>query len=100
MTVSSETLRSISTPDKLGSRLGTLDFVNGVPRSETVDHHLDYVHALNVYLNGFAGASTYALRTGFHEAGAADNQILTPLPHTEHRPHQQATPPWEQEARR
>jgi hypothetical protein len=89
MTVSSETVRSISTPDQLGSRLGTLDFVNGVPRSETVEtvyDHLDFVHALNVYLNGFAGASTYALRTGFHEAGAADNQILTPLPHTEHRP--------------
>jgi hypothetical protein len=57
MTVSSETLRSISAPDKLESRLGTLEFVNGVPRSETVEtvyDHLDYVHALNVYLNGFA----------------------------------------------
>jgi hypothetical protein len=79
MTVSSETLRSISAPDKLESRLGTLEFVNGVPRSETVKtvyDHLDLVHALNVYLNGFAGASTYALRKGFQEAGAADNQIL------------------------
>ena len=54
MTVSSETLRSISTLDQLGSRLGTLDFVNGVPRSETVYDHLDFVHALKVYLNGFA----------------------------------------------
>ena len=79
MTVSSETLRSISAPDKLESRLGTLEFVNGVPRSETVEtvyDHLDFVHALNVYHNGFAGASTYALRKGFQEAGAADNQIL------------------------
>ena len=76
---SSETLRSISTPDKLESRLGTLEFVNGVPRSETVEtvyDHLDFVHALNVYLNAFAGASTYALRKGFHEAGVDDNQIL------------------------
>ena len=32
MTVSRDTLRSISTPDKLESRLGTLEFVNGVPR--------------------------------------------------------------------
>ena len=38
--------------------------------------HLDFVHALNVYLDGFAGASTYAIRKGFHEAGAEDNQIL------------------------
>jgi hypothetical protein len=50
-----------------------------VPRSETVEtvyDHLDFVHALNVYLNAFAGASTYALRKGFHEAGVDDNQIL------------------------
>ena len=43
MTVSSETLRSISTPDQLGSRLGTLDFVNGVPRSETVETVYDHL---------------------------------------------------------
>jgi len=79
MTVSSETLRSISTPDQFESRLGTLEFVNGVPRSETVEtvyDHLDFVHALNVFLNGFAGASTVALRKGLAEAGADDNQVL------------------------
>ena len=31
MTVSSETLRSISTPERFESRLGTLEFVDGVP---------------------------------------------------------------------
>jgi hypothetical protein len=76
---SSETLRSISTPQQLQTRLGTLEFVNGVPRSETVQtvyDHLDYVHALNVFLNGYAGASTVALRKGLEEAGADDNQVL------------------------
>jgi hypothetical protein len=43
---------------------------------ETVYDHLDFVHALNVYLDGFAGASTYAIRKGFHEAGAQDNEII------------------------
>jgi hypothetical protein len=43
MTVSSETLRSISTPDQLETRLGTLDFVNGVPRSETVETVYDHL---------------------------------------------------------
>ena len=79
MTVSSETLRSISTPRQLQTRLGTLEFANGVPRSETVEtvyDHLDYVHALNVFLNGYAGASTVALRKGLEEAGADDNQVL------------------------
>ncbi len=38
--------------------------------------HLDFVHGLNAYLDGFAGASTYAIRKGFHNAGVEDNQIL------------------------
>jgi hypothetical protein len=79
MAVSSETLSSLSTPERLETRLGTLGFVDGVPSSETVESvydHLDFVHGLNVFLNGYAGASTYALRKGFHEAGAKDNEIL------------------------
>ena len=31
---------------------------------------------MNVYLNGFPGASTWAVRKGFHEAGVQDNEIL------------------------
>jgi hypothetical protein len=79
MTVSGETLRSISAPDQLDSRLGKLDFVDGVPSpgtSELVSDHLDFVHGLNAYLNGFPGASTWAVRKGFHEAGVQDNEIL------------------------
>jgi hypothetical protein len=79
MTVSTETLRSISTPEQLDSRLGRLEFVDGVPSGETAElvyDHLDFVHALNVFLNGYPGASTYALRKGFQEAGANDNEIL------------------------
>jgi hypothetical protein len=79
MAVSSETLRSISTPERLDSRLGTLEFIDGVPSGETsekVYDHLDFTHALNVVLNGYAGASTCALRKGFHEAGVGDNEVL------------------------
>ena len=63
MAVSSETLRSISTPERLESRLGTLEFVDGVPSGETSEKaydQLDFTHALNVFLDGYAGASTYA----------------------------------------
>ena len=79
MTVSGETLRFISAPDQLDTRLGKLDFVDGVPSpgtSELVYDQLDFVHGLNAYLNGFPGASTWALRKGFHEAGVQDNEIL------------------------
>lgn len=79
MAVSSETLRSLSTPDRLDSRLGTLEFVDGVPSpetAETVYDHLDFTHALNVFLNGYQGDSTCAIRKGFHDAGVQDNSVL------------------------
>ena len=77
--VSAEAVSSISNPDRVESRLGSLEFVDGVPTGKTVEtvyDHLDSVHALNVFLNGYAGASTYALRKGFHDAGAKDNEIV------------------------
>jgi hypothetical protein len=79
MSVSAETTHSIATPDRVDSRLGALDFVDGYPSrdtSELVYDHLDYVHALNVFLNGFPGASTQALCNGLHEVGVEDNSIL------------------------
>jgi hypothetical protein len=79
MSLATETLRSIATPDHVESRVGMLDFVDGAPIGATVEtlyDHLDFVHGLNAYLDGFAGASTYAIRKGFHEAGARDNEII------------------------
>ena len=79
MAVSSDMLSSISTPDRLESRLGALEFADGVPSRDTVERvydQLDFVHGLNVYLDGFAAASTYAIRKGFNEAGVQDNEIL------------------------
>jgi hypothetical protein len=46
--VSVETLRSISTPDVVESRLGTLEFDDGAPSEATAAllyDHLDFVHA-------------------------------------------------------
>jgi hypothetical protein len=79
MSISSDMLRAISAPDELETRLGTFEFVDGIPSGETVEtvyDHLDFVHALNVYLNSFAGASTYAIRKGLHEAGVEDNAVI------------------------
>ena len=79
MAVTAETLRSISTPERLDTRIGTLDLIDGVPSAETADlvfDHLDFVHALNVFLNGYAGASTVAMLKGFQEAGVGYNEIL------------------------
>ena len=48
MTISNETLSSIAAPEQLETRLGTLEFVDGVPSGEAVEtvyDHLDFVHA-------------------------------------------------------
>ena len=70
---------AIGTPDKVESRLGTLDYKDGVPTADTVQKvydNLDFMHALDVYLNAFAGASTYAILDGFRSIGVEANQIV------------------------
>ena len=66
----------LGTPDRLDTRVGALTFTDGVPSDETAERvydHLDFVHALNAYLDGFGGPSTYAIRRGFHDIGVKDN---------------------------
>jgi hypothetical protein len=51
---------SITTPDKVGTRIGTLDFNDGAPTVETAEKvrdPLDFTRALNVFNNSFRGAS-------------------------------------------
>ena len=63
----------------MDTRIVALEFRNGVPSKDAVAKaydHLDFLHGINVYLNAFPAASTYALRQGFLEAGAQDNSIL------------------------
>ena len=77
--VSQQTLDAISAPDKVETRLGTLEYKDGVPTSATVQKvydNLDFMHAVDVYLNAFAGVSTYAVRDGFRSIGVEDNQIV------------------------
>ena len=51
--VSAETLQSISTPDKVESHVGTLEFRDGAPSEATAEllyDHLDFVNAVQAYL--------------------------------------------------
>lgn len=69
----------ITTPDKVESRIGTLEYKDGVPTMETaarVRDTLDFTRALNVFNNSFRGASAFALGKGFQSIGAEDNSIL------------------------
>src|SRR5262245_34744036 len=70
---------SITTPDKIETRLGLLEFKDGAPSKETAEKiydSLDLMHASEAFLNAFRGASLVAARKGFMAAGADDNTIL------------------------
>ena len=79
MAVSSETLRSISTPEQVETRLGTLEFDDGAPSEETAAllyDNLDFMHGVEAFINSFPGASLAAMRRGFLGIGVQDNDVL------------------------
>jgi hypothetical protein len=73
-----EAVRALSTPPELDTRIGRLQFVDGVPTPDTtaaVLEHLSFTHALSAYLDAFPIASTHAIRKGFLDIGAEDNSV-------------------------
>lgn len=63
----------IMTPDKVETRLGTLNFVDGIPTAETaqlVYDNLDFLRGVEVFLNFVPAASIEAARLGNAELGA------------------------------
>jgi len=76
--VSKETLDSISTPDKVETRVGTLDFKDGAPSKETlakVYDQLDFTYAYRAYMDNLRGVSIHALHKGFQSVGVKDNEV-------------------------
>jgi hypothetical protein len=72
------TIDALSAPDRIETRIGTLEFTDGVPSVETartIYDTLDFTNALNVYNNSFRGASAYAMRASF-EAVAGPNGVI------------------------
>jgi hypothetical protein len=79
MTVLDQTLASLSTPDRVESRLGSLEFRDGAPTAETAEtlfDHLTFMRGVDAFLNAFQLASIRAIRQGFLAAGVHDNQVL------------------------
>jgi len=77
--VSQQTLQSLSTPDRVETRLGTLEFNDGafsVETSAKIYDTLDFARGLDAFLNSFGGASAYAIRQGFLSIGAKDNSVV------------------------
>jgi len=71
---------SIMTPDKVETRVGTLEFFDGIPTEKTAAllyDNLDYIRGVETFLNGLPAASLEAFRRGQAALGAKNsNQVL------------------------
>jgi hypothetical protein len=70
---------SLITPDKVETRLGTLEFKDGAPSRATLDKaydHIDFTHAYNAFVNTMSGVSIDAARQGLLSAGVKDNEVI------------------------
>ena len=78
--VSDAERKAFTTPDKVQTtRLGTLNFKDGAPDAATTQKlydELDYIHAVDAFMNGYPLVNQLALRKGFIKAGINDNEII------------------------
>ena len=71
---------SITTPDRVETRLGTLEFTDGVPSPETAQEmfdHLAFIRGVETFLSGIPAASLEAMRAGNEAMGVTKaNHVL------------------------
>ena len=63
---------SIMTPDSVDTRIGTLEFFDGMPSARTVTmvyDNLDFLRGVEVFLNGIPATSIEGLRNGMLQLG-------------------------------
>ena len=69
----------ITTPDKVETRIGTLDFKDGLPSKATLDKlydNLDFTDAYRAFMDNLRGVSIHALRQGMMSIGMKENEVL------------------------
>jgi len=70
---------AVTTPDKVQTRIGTLDFKDGAPSKATLDKvydNLDFTNAFRVFMDNMRGVSIHALRKGMIDIGVKENEVL------------------------
>jgi len=70
---------SITTPDKVETRIGALEFKDGVPSETTVDKaydNLDFTYAFRAFMDNLRGVSIHALRKAMQDLGVGVNEVL------------------------
>ncbi len=66
-------------PDKVDTRLGTLDFKDGVPSKATAEKlydNLDFTYAYRAVMDNLRGVSIQSVRKGLQSVGVKDNEVL------------------------
>jgi hypothetical protein len=79
MKMATDIPESITTPDSVETRIGTLKLFDGYPDDATtqkVFDNLDFMRGVEAFLNAMPGASAEAIRTGWASQGAVNNQTL------------------------
>jgi len=70
---------SVSTPDRVDTRIGRLEFHDGQPSEETLEKvydNLDFSHAVRAFSDTLQGVSIHAVRKGIASVGAKDNEVI------------------------
>ena len=70
---------SLVTPDKVESRIGALNFKDGMPSKDPlakVYDNLDFTHAFEAFVNTMQGVNAAAIRKGFLDIGVKDNEVV------------------------
>jgi hypothetical protein len=69
----------LTTPDKVETRIGPLEFKDGAPSKATLEKvydQVDFTHAYNAFVNTMQGVSIHALRKGLLSVGVKDNEVI------------------------
>ena len=72
----SDVPENILTPDKVETRIGTLEFFDGIPTKHTAElvyDNLDFLRGVETFLNGMPDASLEAFRSGQEKIGSGNS---------------------------
>ena len=70
---------ALTTPDRVESPIGPLEFRDGVPNKVTADkiyNNLDFTYAYRAFMDNMRGVSIQALRKGMQSIGVKENEVL------------------------
>jgi hypothetical protein len=70
---------SVTTPDKVETRIGTLDFKDGAPSKATLDKvydNLDFTFAFRAFMDNLRGVSIHAAIKGMMSIGMKENEVV------------------------